>query len=424
MAISVFSLTLVALAVVGPYFYNAINHHLTVLGVHRSPDFVSSGEGIHKIEDTMQCEDIHYYSPGNVIFAACEDSILPRFAWFPPLGHFDKLPDTTGSIHIIGPQTLKSHRLKFENFAGPFVTHGIDVITDPEKSDAVYIFAVNHLANPEYVSALTADPSTETDIPKARSQVEIFHHVLKSNSVRHVRSVQHELVKTPNDLYAASPNSFYVTNDHYYKHGRLRQVEDMVPWLKWTNVIHVQVDRLTGVSGDASAGVNATVALPNLWAANGLGHGPNDEILVSSVLGGTTKRTVPSADGRTLSVKGEIAVDSTIDNPSYFADPYATADDDASGYVFGGLRRAIDMMKTASDPEATEAVIVWYVRKKAGSQEWETKVLFEDDGSNIRSSSAALLVPVDPATTGGVKEAWLFVTGFISPESIAIKVQL
>ncbi|KAL4951968.1 hypothetical protein BDW69DRAFT_185872 [Aspergillus filifer] len=405
MAISVFSLTLVALAVVGPYFYNAINHHLTVLGVHRSADFVSSGEGIHKIEDTMQCEDIHYYPPGNVIFAACEDSVLPRFAWFPPLGHFDKLPDTTGSIHIIDPQTLKSHRLKFENFAGPFVTHGVDVITDPEKADAVYIFAVNHLANPEYVSALTADPSADTDIPKARSQVEIFHHVLNL---------------TP----FGTPTSFYVTNDHYYRHGRLRQVENMVPWLKWTNVIHVQVDRLTGVSGDASAGVNATVALPDLWAANGLGHGPNDEILVSSVLGGTTKRTVPSADGRALSVKDEIPVDSAIDNPSYYADPYATADDDASGYVLGGLRRVIDLMKTGSDPEATEAVIVWYVRRKPGSQEWETKVLFEDDGSNIRSCSAALLVPIDPATTGGVKEAWLFVTGFISPESVAIKVQL
>ncbi|KAL4945310.1 hypothetical protein BDV06DRAFT_39594 [Aspergillus oleicola] len=426
MAPSLFSISLVLAAVVGPYLYNAINHHLTVFGVYRRADFVSSSEGIHAIEDTMQCEDIHYYAPGNVIFAACEDSILPRFAWFPPLGHFDKLPDTTGSIHIIDPQTLKSHRLKFENFPGPFVTHGIDVIQDPGRSDAVYIFAVNHLANPEYVSALSANPSTATepDIPKARSQIEIFHHVLKSSSARHVRSVRHKLVKTPNDLYAASPNSFYVTNDHYYRHGRLRQVEDMVPWLKWTNVVHVQVDRLTGVSGDAEAGVGASVALPSLWAANGLGHGPKDEVLVTSVLGGTMKRTVPVGDGRTLSVNEEISVDSTIDNPSYYEDPYATADDDASGYVLGGLRRAIDMIKTARDPEATEAVIVWYIRKKQGTKEWEKKVIFEDDGSNIRSSSAALLVPIDPATTGGVKEAWLFVTGFISPNSIAVKVQL
>lgn len=104
MAISMFSLFLVLVAAAGPLLYNAVRHHLTVLGVYRSPTFVSSNQDIHKIPDTLQCEDIHYYTPGKLIFAACEDSVLPRFQWFPPLDHLDKPPETPGSIHIIDPQ--------------------------------------------------------------------------------------------------------------------------------------------------------------------------------------------------------------------------------------------------------------------------------------------------------------------------------
>ncbi|KAL4907638.1 hypothetical protein BDW74DRAFT_175421 [Aspergillus multicolor] len=417
MAISLFSVPLLVVAVLGPLLYNKINHQLTVFGVYRSPVFTSSSYGIHAIEDTQQCEDMHYYAPRNVIFAACEDSVLPRFEWFPPLGHLDTFSETTGSIHIIDPKTLKSSRLTFENFNGPFVTHGIDVITDPERPEAVYIFAVNHLANPEYRPEVKASH-------KFRSQIEIFHHVLGSSTIHHVRSVRHPLVKTPNDLYATSPYSFYATNDHYYLDGFMRHVEDSLMLTRWTDVVHVQLDRLT--AGDETAGVNASVALTGLWAANGLGHGrSDDEIMVASVLGGKVWRT-KADDHEILSVQDEFFVESTIDNPSYYDDPYKTADYDASGYVLGGLRRGIDLAKTHRDPEGKDGVIVWYVRPNsvAGSDsDWEKRVIFEDDGTNIRSASAAVLVPIEPGNEGS-KEAMLFVTGFISSDMIAVKVDL
>ncbi|KAL4919097.1 hypothetical protein BDW62DRAFT_200253 [Aspergillus aurantiobrunneus] len=416
MAVSLFSLFLVLVAALGPLLYNAVVHHLTVIGVYRSPAVASSRQGIHTIPDTLQCEDLHYYTPDNLIFTACEDAVLPRFQWFPPLGHLDKPPESPGSIHVIDPQALRSSRLAFENFPGPFITHGIDVIQDPDRPGAVYIFAVNHLANPEHRS--------ETDAPKARSQIEVFHHVLKTGTARHVRSVRHPLVKTPNDLYATSPYSLYVTNDHYHRGGLMRRVEDTVPWLKWTNVIHVQLEHL--IAGDDTAGVNATVALPKLWSANGLGHGQSeDEVLVTSAVGGIMWRTQANDDrDRTLSVQDDISFNSTIDNPSYYEDPYRTADDDASGYVIAGLRRAIDLPKTHHDPTAKDGVIVWYVRRNQDSTGWEKRVVFEDDGSNIRSASAAVMVPIKPAKGETSKEAWLFVTGFISNSVVAAKVQL
>ncbi|KAL2816313.1 hypothetical protein BJX63DRAFT_420048 [Aspergillus granulosus] len=409
MARPALSVVVILLAILASVLYNPVQRMLTVVGVYRNATLQLSARTIHAIPDTLQCEDVHYYAPGNVIFAACEDSVLQRFRWFPPLVMLDGPADSTGSIHVIDPQTLVSSRLEFENFPSPFITHGIDVIQDPDQAEAVYIFAVNHLANPEY--------RPNTDTPKARSQIEIFHHVLGASTTRHVRSVRHPLITTPNDIYAINPHSFYVTNDHYYREGLLRHLETL-PGIKWSDVIHVQLDQLTTI--DATAGINATVALPKLHACNGLGHGQTPEdVLVTSVTGGVFWRARANENNpRTLSILEETAVDSAIDNPSYYDDPYKTTDNDASGYILAGLRRAIDLPKTHRDPNATEGVIVWHVRNDGS-----TSVIFEDDGTNIRSASAAVLVPLEP-TKGGPKEATLFVTGFLSNGMVSLKVQL
>jgi len=108
---------------------------------------------------------------------------------------------------------MKSQRLAFENFNTTFVTHGIDVITDPEQGDgkAVYIFAINHVPH--------------ESLPKTCSQIEVFHHVIGSPSIRHIRSIWHPLIRAPNDVYASGPTSVYATNDHRYTDGRMRALE-------------------------------------------------------------------------------------------------------------------------------------------------------------------------------------------------------
>ncbi|PYI10461.1 serum paraoxonase/arylesterase family protein [Aspergillus sclerotiicarbonarius CBS 121057] len=404
---------LAVLAVLVASLYGPVVRELTVLGVFRSATGAVSHQGapMHTIADTIHCEDLHYYRPAGQLFTACEDSVLPRFQWFPPVVTFKGPADTTGSIHVIDPKTMKSSRLTFENFSGPFLTHGIDITEDPERTDAVYIFAVNHLANPEYRGG---------DEPKARSQVELFHHVLNSGTIRHLRSIRHPLVTTPNDIYAVSPHSFYVTNDHLYREGYKRLVENLLPVAKWSTVIHVQLDSLA--PSPAESGVDAMVAVEGLWNSNGLGHGPSqEEVLLTSAMGGYLWRMRPN-DNRTLSLVDEFAFDSTIDNPSYYQDPYRTADDDASGYVLGGLLRAVELDKTRTQPEATDGVMVWYLRRHPGTMEWEKRLIFEDDGSRIRSASTALLVPKD--SVAGEKKAWLFVTGFFSEAMIAVEVTL
>lgn len=69
--------------------------------------------------------------------------------------------------------------------------------------------------------------------------------------------------------------------------------------------------------------------------------------------------------------------------------------------------------------------MVWYVTPSANTTgSWDTKLLWEDDGSNIRNSATALLVAIDPEKEDGKKKAWLFVTGFSSENAVAVKVDL
>ena len=313
---------------------------------------------------------------------------------------------------------MKSARLTFQNFEGSFVTHGLDVIQDPAQADAVYIFAINHLPNPGCFETTHPDDNT----PKARSQIELFHHVLESGSVRHIRSIRNPLVYTPNDIYAVSPDSFLVTNDHFYRDGIGRFIEDAWPYAKWSTIVHVRLNDRDAVV--ATAGIEASIALEGLWNNNGLGRGRTDhELVISSAMGGELYVSDWHATNNTISVKSTIPIGSVTDNPSYYTDPYRSDSNDASGIVIAGLSKGFYLARTGKDPNALDPIQVWIARPRAGTDEWEQKLLFEDDGSRIRTASAAVLVPIEPKDDGK-KQAWLFVTGFLSENMVAVKVDV
>lgn len=203
------------------------------------------------------------------------------------------------------------------------------MIADPEKpeGEAVYIFAVNHAPNeavyPRGGGTPDIDPGTA---PKAASRIEVFHYAIGSDSVKYIRTIAHPLIKTPNDIYAVSPTEIYVSNDHYYFEGHLRAVEDLLPGATWSNVVRATV------SEDES--VQVTVALDKLHNPNGMGHGrTEDEILVTSAMGGNMWIGKLLPENKTIAVEDNIDIVSTTDNPSYFSDPYPDVGGDASGFL-------------------------------------------------------------------------------------------
>jgi hypothetical protein len=118
-------------------------------------------------------------------------------------------------------QTMTSPRLRLTNFSLPFNTQGVDIYSSPADPETIFIFAVNHLPN------YTNLGGSNLSILEARSQIVLFKRKLGSHEAQHLRSIQHPLIRTPNDIYARSAHKIFVTNDHYYREGIMRLAENI-----------------------------------------------------------------------------------------------------------------------------------------------------------------------------------------------------
>ena len=193
----------------------------------------------------------------------------------------------------------------------------------------------------------------------------------------------------------------------------------------WTDLIHLEISNLN--AKNATASITGTIAKKGIHNNNGLGRGKDDtEILIGRTCAGVLVLARPNPHPY-LEVVESIQLPCTIDNPSYFRDPYAKETGrDASGYVLAGLARA------ATFPDGMDPVMVWLVQSDANDKHEESvggenrtqRLLFQDDGKTIRSASTAVLIAIDPKENEGKKQAWLFVTGPISQAVVASKVDL
>jgi len=360
------------------------------------------------------------------------------------------------------------------------VTHGIDILTSPSDATKLYVYAINHLPNAGYADALAraeAVGASPSSYPATASQIELFEYTLGTTTITHLRSVQHPSIVTPNDIHITSPTTFYVTNDHHYTAGLLRSVEDIAwdPIARWGKVLHVTVHDLN--SSDATSAVTVDVALNRIHNPNGMGTGAtSSEVLIARAAAGVLVlaeeiKTTPSRgwlsfgaskeEVSVLKIKESIQMPSTLDNPTYFHDPYvAQTGRDASGYVLAGLARACDLAHTCGDPNGRDPSMVWLLQrsvegeamstasdegislndeaganilekplgikeqKAKGTGEWEKKLIFQDDGLALRTATTGIIVAIDPTENQGRKQGWLFVTGFLSDNMVAVKIDL
>ena len=226
----------------------------------------------------------------------------------------------------------------------------------------------------------------------------------------------HPEIYSPNDILSLGPTSFLVTNDHLtQKHG-WRTLEEVfnLRWTSWTNVVRVDLT--------STGEVQVETVLAKEHNANGLAWGPDGEIMLVDTSGGVISRLSALPSGK-LSVIDRVQLDTTLDNPSYYHDNFATPQRNASAYILPGLTRGIDLDKTCRDPHGVNPWVVWTVKRiKSGG--WEKKVLVEDDGGWMRSASSAVIVGIDPEGNGGRKQGWDLIAGFLGEGVGVIKLDL
>jgi arylesterase/paraoxonase len=127
------------------------------------------------------------------------------------IGFGSHLPPRNGNILLFDfnkpdNNPHKLHLSSSSNFdPKQFNPHGLSYWQDP-NSRAVQLFVVNHLQ----------DGNT----------IELFEYHPPEYTLKHIKSVQHPLMSSPNDIVAISAHSFYFTNDHYFCQSFLKKLED------------------------------------------------------------------------------------------------------------------------------------------------------------------------------------------------------
>ncbi|KAI1634766.1 serum paraoxonase/arylesterase [Biscogniauxia mediterranea] len=427
-------LTVTVLGALAAFLYAPLKQGAIVMGLTRPLASWVNVHGLENrvIEDTVACEDVHYHAPTGMLYLGCIGDLVKASGWFPGADALEHPEDPArGTFVVVDTKTLKSQKLELVGFPGPFVPHGISIYSAPSDPATVYIFAVNHVPN---AAAWTPQQQQQQQL-KTASRIEVFAHdaARAPAQARHLRTVAHPLIRTPNDLLALSERELLVTNDHRYLEGPLRVAEELarvVPRVgAWCNTVHVLLPE------DGSP-PNATVALDSIPTNNGLGWGSHArQILLSDATGGGLYfASPPDPRTRRVAVSHRVQTDGVVDNPSFYADAYAgdSGGTDYSGYVLAGAGRAVDFVKNFKDPAARAPLpsLVWYVpasageeQKKKGGKE-EVRLLFSDDGSSARGATTAVMVPIDPQENAGKREAWLFVTGAVAPHMLATRIDL
>ena len=138
---------------------------------------------------------------------------------------------TTGSIYRYDLKESKPALIKMSHdHTGGLLPHGISLYLD--KNETGSLFVVNHA--------------------RGQHTIEIFS--LVDGRLEHQKTLSSPMIISPNDVLAVGPDRFYFTNDHKYRHGFMRTLEDYG---------RLELANLVYYDGEAFREVAADFAYPN-----------------------------------------------------------------------------------------------------------------------------------------------------------------
>ena len=235
---------------------------------------------------------------------------------------------------------------------GPFHPHGVSLYTAPDG--ALTLMVVNHRAGLE--SVVPADHA-----------VEIFDVARDGRGLRlvHRRTVESELYRSPNDLVAVSPDSFYVTN-MLGSDTALGVTLEMFLGLNRSNVLWFD-------------GAVMSKALEGLGMANGINVSPDGAtVYVAAMSERRLRAYARNAETGALSLVNE----------GYFGTWFDNIDVAPDGALWIGAHpRMVDFLSHSSDPTQPSPSQILRVEPQAGGA---ARSLYTDEGHQISGVSVAV----------------------------------
>ncbi|GAA5843601.1 hypothetical protein JCM9279_000804 [Rhodotorula babjevae] len=376
---------------------------MNVLGTQRilsSALHIDQCEPIHGLE---ACEDAWVHHDSGLAYLACS-SVDMRAHWSPTLENFDALAlptVSTDELRLFSFEKRSHWPVKLVGLpAGhPGVwMHGMDALHTPTAAepDLYTLFLVSHPPPQDRTSAAQDG---------AASVVELFETVLGSDEARHVGTVRHALVRTPNSPVATGPRSFYVSNDHRRK----------VHWTRKLEVAYVETSEIAHCTLLASGESECTVAAEQTYP-NGLAKGPKDLLYAASTYTGEVSVYEIQREDMSLVPVGNIWLERPIDN--LHVSPSTGSVWAATFPKFFSFASSAPLPASPSNPHHKRSPVeVWRISN-------ETDITERYMGRKYRHA-VALADPlgevVSAVTTAAPWRDELLLTGYFTPHAVVCK---
>ncbi|KAF9418285.1 Serum paraoxonase/arylesterase 1 [Podila epigama] len=352
----------VVLAVLLALSFSFVKNAVNDLGLLLPPIVSLNTEGCQIVPGLEACEDIHIHYPSGLAFATCGHA-QSRKDWFPPMNKLNASAEPVAFQNNIVLYDIDASQYKILELQGlpegtDRVFHGLDIYeVSPTE---LLLFAVNHR--------------------RGGSAIEVLEYRVGSDTIQHLETIRHELIRTPNDIVAVGPRSFYVSNDHLHTHGPMRTFEDFMR-RPWTNVIYYSPEE-------------TFVAFKDVVTANGMTANADRSVFYLSACHGAAVHVLRPRADKTLEQEEYIKLDFFVDNPSY--DPQ-TGDVFIAGHVqpmqlANGLKKKKELPVVGPSKviKLSKRDITKGEEKSASSlSSYKVETVLEDDGHFISTSTVA-----------------------------------
>ncbi|KAG0267241.1 hypothetical protein BG011_007650 [Mortierella polycephala] len=348
--------------------------------------------GNHDLATLQACEDVHIHRPSSLAFAVCGHA-ESRKRWFPPVGKFDTLVGESAvrdNLVVYNIETGVASVMELVGFPAEAdrVFVGMDIFedsstvkSDQSRSKRLIIFLVNHRRTGSVVEVFEYEYTVDFDPHR------------NNHRVKYLETIEHGLIQTPNDILAMGPRSFYVSNDHFYKNGTMRALEEKLR-RPWSNVVYISPEE-------------SYIAYEGVVTANGMtSNQDRTRIYLSACHGAALHVLRPGySDNHKLYIVEYIKLDFYVNNPSF--DPETNAVFLAGHIQPFKLLAGLEVSDKPMQGPSKVVKISWAIpadKKHTKKQLAKVETVLQDDGRVI---SAATVAAIDRG-----RDALIIGTGF------------
>ncbi|GAA5948661.1 hypothetical protein JCM21900_005205 [Sporobolomyces salmonicolor] len=348
--------------------FGVVRPKLTLLGVFRTVVPHNNHDCAH-VKGLEACEDAFVVNDAGLAYLVCSDQ-KTRQHWLPAILHINATglpPVSTDYLAILDFSDNSYRRLRITGLpdeAAGLYSHAIEIYRSPEEPDVLSVFLVSHRPPKNRPSSFQVG---------ADSVVEILETTLGSDEVKWVKTVRHPAIRTPNNLVATGPRTFYVSNDHRYK-------------VHWTRAYEVFKSVASDIAYCDASGKEprCRVAADNLIYPNGIAKGPGDLLYQGSTLEGVV-RVFEAQKDHSLVAREVVSLERPVDNLHVAED----------GSIFVTTFPKIDEFRAASKDGGqsgkTSSVEIWRISNetRATGNKYRKDLVFADLGDVVSASTSS-----------------------------------